>query len=159
MIARPLADRVLEKCTPCGDCLLWKGAWASEGSTPSIHYNGTSVNVRSALWLEMGRRIQRGHAIKSSCGEAECVAPEHLVSRNYRAIPKSPAARAAFTRQARARGKLTEALAAEIRASDEAPSKWAKRLDVSIQAICDVRTYRRWAPLASPFAGLMGGRA
>jgi hypothetical protein len=138
--------------------MLWKGAWASESTTPSIYYNGASVNVRTALWIELGKKIQRGHAIKPSCGEHACVAPGHLVSRNYRSVPKSATARANFTKQARARGKLSEEIAAEIRASDETPTQWAQRLGVSLQAVCDVRSYRRWAPTLTPFSGL-GARA
>lgn len=149
-----LSQRVIEKCTQCGTCLIWKGAWASEGTTPSIHHEGKSVNVRVALWTSMGKRVPKGHTIKASCGERQCVAPEHLVAVNYRKVPRTLAQKRAVTRAARARSVLTPEIVAVIRESAETQTSLAARFGVSLQAVNGIVRNRRWVLAASPFAGL-----
>lgn len=150
-----LSERVITKCVESGDCLIWKGSHASDGTIPSIYVDGKTMSVRTALWLEMGRKLTKGHAIKPKCNEVDCVAPLHLESRNYRAIPKSVVAKAVTAKKMRARSKITEQLAAEIRASEMSAVEWAERLEVSAASIRDVRNYRRWVPTTTPFAGLL----
>lgn len=149
-----LIERVLAKSTQCGDCLLWKGAIGGGGRYPLIHYDGQTMSVRLALWRAMGKKLARGHSIKPSCGEEKCVAVEHLVSKRYAAKKKTPKARAAVAQVMRGKSKLNETVVAEIRASDETDEEIAARLGVSTFSVKDVRTYRRWAPLTTPFAGL-----
>jgi hypothetical protein len=149
------SERVLAKCVECGDCLIWKGAWASEGTTPAIYFDGRSANVRSALWQQMGKKVPHGHTIKAKCGEPACVAPAHLVANNYRAIPKTPTAKAITTRSMRARSKLTEDIVAQIRASDDRLIDWAQRLDVSISTISAIRLHKKWVPTNSMFSALI----
>ncbi len=149
-----LMDRVLDKSTQCGDCLLWKGGLACKGTVPTIYHEGKTANVRNALWRAMGKHIGRGCAIKTSCGEAMCVAPGHLVSKKYRKVPKSAAAKAKTALARRAISKLTEELVAEIRASDETLAVWAERTGVSFSSIGYARRQDTWRPLSDPFAGL-----
>lgn len=155
-----LSERVIANSTQCGDCLLWKGAMASEGTVPSIWFAGASVNVRVALWKEMERKLGRGQTVKAKCGEDLCVAPEHLRASNYRSFPKSPAARLSTIKSMRARSHLNDSIIEDIRASEDQPAELARRYDVSLQTILDIQSYRRWAPLSSPFAAhLFGARA
>jgi hypothetical protein len=158
MARRTLAERVLARSTQSGDCLIWKGAMASEGAVPAIWHEGRSVNVRNALWLAMGKRIGRGQTIKAKCGEDLCVAPEHAQAHHYRSIVQSPAARANVAKAMRSRSPLTDDICDEIRSSEEPASVMASRHGVSKSAVLDVRTYRRWAPICGPFSGLLQQR-
>ena len=135
--------------------MLWRGAWASESTTPSIYFEGKSCNVRSVIWRQAGHLIRTGHAIKPTCGEPDCVALEHLESVRYRAIPRTAAQIAAVTRAMRARSVIDMQVAEQIRASSETGAKWARRTGLSEAAISEIRLYKRWVPVSMPFSGLL----
>lgn len=155
---KTLSDRVFEKTCPCGDCLIWKGAVSRDGKIPKIWYNGVTMNVRAALWLEMGRKIGKHQAINTSCGEKMCVYPGHLILDNYREYPKSVLHKARIREAMRSRSVLNMDLCNQIRESSERTSDIARRLGLPYSTVDDVRKYRKWLPTNTPFSGL-GARA
>ena len=159
-MSEKLIARVLSKSTQCGDCLLWKGAISAATNAPAVWFDGKVLNARRALWEAMGKKHRDGFTIKAKCKEACCVAPEHLVQvKPVKAGAKGIAHRAKIAASARARtSKLDQAKADDIRFSGEPPSVMARKYGITIQSAVEIQKGRRWAPIASPFAGL-GARA
>lgn len=151
-----LIGRVMKHACQCGDCLLWKGAMATAGETPSIWWDGKAQPVRRVLWAAMGRRFIAGLAVGVTCNEPKCVAPEHLVQRRPRRLKElHPITRAKVSASARRlRSSLTEEAVQEIRLSDEPRKVIAARHSISVKSVEDIQKMRRWAPMTSPFLGL-----
>lgn len=140
-----------------GDCLLWNGHTNGNGHPKIYRQSG-----RRMVWQADQGAIPDGLLITTTCGHPHCLA--HLKTTTKAAVSRKAMAnavtllkrRAAGARANRARfGKLTMALAQEIRDSAEPGRVWAKRLQVSDSLISKLRTGQTWVEhVGNPFAGL-----
>lgn len=67
-----------------GECWLWKrGAHRSRGGYPLIYIGGSrsGLNAARVSWLNYIGPLEEGARVMRSCGNALCVAPEHLYLR------------------------------------------------------------------------------
>lgn len=75
---RPIGDRLAEKTTASGTCLLWTGAVANNGyGRIGVGGTGTDQVHRVAYRLAHGD-IPTGMHVDHLCGNRLCVNPEHL---------------------------------------------------------------------------------
>ena len=165
------AQKMLGRCTPEGDCLLWGGY--SPNQTPKVYDIQTRkmVSARGMLWsLTTGKpRPDTGFWVPS-CGNRECISPKHAVwrSNEEHAVDMSarihggqlPAAQLLRrSRIARAKRRLTDEQVADIIASNDPCSVTAARHGVSKAT---VSKYRRGAAGATsannPWAQLLAAR-
>lgn len=151
--------RIHANCMECGDCLLWQGK-TSQAGHPSL-YDGTG---RRKVWEAAHGPIPKGKLVTVDCGQLLCLNPEHLklttrseVSTLSNARPDVRAKRIASnarTNQARL-GKITMAIARQIRADERPGIEWAAEIGCSPALVSHVRCGRAWKEARNPFAGLM----
>ena len=72
-----VVQRILARCTPVGDCLVWQGGQA-RGGYGKTWYQGRTVVAHRALWLASGREIPEGLTLDHLCRNRLCVNPDHL---------------------------------------------------------------------------------
>lgn len=78
---KKLSERIQEKLTRDGDCIIWKGAMA--GGSPVI------AKLKDGKWRNMNIRAMQGvkrypdttlkTRFKTSCGNPRCVTPAHII--------------------------------------------------------------------------------
>lgn len=155
-----LMSNIKARCTECGDCWLWDGAVNVAGLP---RYGKGSARRR--IWAALNGPIVGPYFVGCNCDERRCLNPKHLVLRTKSSVSKDGHANAikakrhlAVTIIARAKGKLNDQAARQIRESDETLKVLAERYGVHFSLISKVKTGKAWRPLSSPFAGL-GARA
>lgn len=149
-----------------GDCWLWQGYITN--STPQVigYPDGKKkmVSVRRMLReLVTGQPQPDGH-YGTTCGNHECVNPDHAIWRGQAAHMRAMAKKRTVSpvmahklRQHRIEAglaKLDEAKAQEIRMSSESSPVLAERFGVSKSAITRIRRNEVWRMLTSPWQGL-----
>ncbi len=152
-----------------GDCWLWQG-YKANGTPQVCHprpgFSSKMYSVRRLMRdLLTGKPTPDGHYV-TRCGSSECVNPEHILFRtddqHMQRIGRG-SAMGNITRSMKLRkyrmsighSKLTEAIAQEIRLSNESGPVLAQLYGVDKSLISKVRRGTAWRVLANPFAGLM----
>jgi len=148
------------RTTEEGDCMLWDGYTDRIGS-PQWRVGGKCWPARRLLWELTRGPVPAKHQVSAHCGIAGCVHPDHLVcrtrSRIQRGARRSPATaiRIALTHRAKATARLTPAVVAAIRASDEPGRVLEQRYGLSAGRASRVRSGAVWRDYSNPFAGLL----
>lgn len=153
----PYIARVLANCEECGTCLLWQG-YMHNGVAPTRKFEGMMQPIRRVMWQAMGRRLVPGMHVIAKCKESRCVAPEcatQVKPRGATGMKFNAAKRAAQAKGRRRWSKLTAEKVAEIRADERTGVEIAAELGLNPQYVQRLRRGSHWAPLTSPFAGLM----
>lgn len=142
----------------CGGCRLWQGSTNEKGH-PKLH----NKSARRAVWAAVNGPIPDGMLVTVNCGRAGCLEPKHLELTTKSKASQISNARPAVMLKRRAMsaatnrlllGKITLAIAAEIKCSDKTGVEWAKELKVSPSLISKVRRGKSWVDYSSPWAGL-----
>lgn len=151
-----------------GDCWLWQGYKANgtpQVSNPRPGFSSKMYSVRRLMReLVTGKPTPDGHYV-TSCGTTDCVNPKHVLYRtdeqHLQTIGRLSSTGVAKSLKLRqyymtiGRAKLTDAIAQEIRLSNESSPALAKRYGVDRSLISKVRRGQAWKVLANPFRGLM----
>lgn len=163
---KELIDRVRLHIEEIGDCWEWTGAMQSSAPTPMINYKRKSQPVRRLLAQHMGKVIT-GKLVTCKCRNELCVNPDHLlvVTRKRlqemvskeRKYTSNPVRMRKLADKARAHGKLTAELAAEIRDADGSQRSIAAQYGVSQSTVSVIKRGRTWRDYSNPFAQLIGG--
>jgi len=151
-------EQVHSRCREDCDCLIWTGA------TFSGHPKLRNTSARRIVWELTNGPIPAGRIVTTTCGHPSCLLPGHLeLTTKARAATESAMrpdvllrksvsnARAARSRRA----TITEAIAREIRSSNEMGITLAARYGVSPSLVTLVRKNKAWKDYSNPFAGLM----
>lgn len=147
------------RCTECGDCLLWQGAHNGTG-----HPRHAGGSVRRAVWALTHRPAPANRIVTVTCGQIACLNPAHLalttrgevtrIVHNRPDVRMRRAAASARTNQA-TMGKISMAIARQIRASTQTGVDLARHYGVSTSLVSLVRQGKTWVErTASPWRGL-----
>lgn len=163
---KELTERVRRHIEEIGDCWEWNGAMQFNAPTPVINYKHKVTSVRRAFAEEMGKSI-KGKLVTCKCRNELCVNPDHLlvVTRKRlqemiskeRKYTSNPVRMQKLAAKARARGKLTPELAAEIREAEGSQREIAARYGISQSTVSVIKRGKTWRDYANPFAQLIGG--
>lgn len=85
--------RIQDGCSLRGDCLIWMGRVARSPRgyiTPVLGINGDSLTIRRLLKSKDLEGLPTNVYPVSTCGEARCVAPNHLILKTSREIAAPP---------------------------------------------------------------------
>jgi hypothetical protein len=154
-----LTKALRERTTEEGDCLMWTGVYANE--TPIVYiplaeHGGKKrkyITVRKAM-LQAQKRLKRGQYGGVSCGNPQCVAPDHvkpmtasqLGYRNAeRGMMRDPMRNAKIARAKQQHSTLTWDDIDAIRASEGPQQRLAERYGVSKSLISLIKRRLRWA--------------
>lgn len=135
----------------CGTAVAWFPEW---GLSCGVHL--------IAHYLSKGKKFDRpGYVWVGKCGDSGCINPEHygaqLFSKRGQGKRTNPVLhRYRITLARRARAKLSEAIASEIRASELSPREGAERYGIAISSWYRVRNGENWRPCRAPSALPMG---
>jgi hypothetical protein len=161
MLARlpaDLARRIKAHAYEEGDCLIWTGTYS--GVTPLVWLpkpgtEGNSRSVRRVIAEHLSLKGKKNFNATVRCGNLRCVCPAHvqlvaISTISHRAIEatghtRNPARAARVARANRARGKLTWAQVAEIRASTASERELALKYGVNRSTIGRARRGLIWA--------------
>lgn len=158
-------DDIKARCEEEGECWHWKHYGGVNGNYPQARIGGKWHNVRRMTWEAANGPIRKGLRIVPCCGNRRCINPDHMKALTESQKSKLAAKRGAFSSPVRGaaisraqrgkRSKLTDACAADIRASIEPAPVLAERYGVSTSLVHSIRRGNRWREYtASPFAGL-----
>lgn len=137
-----LAARILARCEPEGDCLVWQGARTKKGygNIRLGGRNGRNAYTHRLIYEELVGPIPEGmtidHVAERGCTSKACCNVEHLEVVTYAENNRRAAV-------------LTVEAAAEIRASSESKAALALRYGVHRTTIGRVLTGRTWADRAA----------
>lgn len=144
-------------------CLIWRGSVTNGNGYPQMRFAGRAALVRRVAYMLIRGRILPGRQIglQPSC-HCLCVDPDHLAQRTRsQAITGhqvAPAVRAKIARTKRERhGKLTPAIASEIRMSSDTYQALADRYGVNKSLVGRIRRGEAWRDYANPFTSLIDG--
>lgn len=159
-----LMDRILQKCEEDGDCLIWQGAGSCRTPIMRIPGSRALVPVRRVV-LELAGKWKGADVATNTCGNSACVAQEHAIGASRKKLVKMAVAKTAYHKRparnarisavARAGGKFSPEVVAEIRSSDLSTRALAAIHGVSQSSIWELvsgKTYRDYSP--TPFTGL-----
>lgn len=161
-------EEIHARCEEVGDCWIWQDAVSATGYPIMRRRPGPCLLVRRVAVELDGRPAAPRQPVAASCGDKRCCNPEHLAPTTLSAVGAAAAAKGAYsspTRGAkiakakRATGKLTEAIAAEIRASDETGPVLAARYGVDKSLINSIRSGKAWKTYTGNFFAGLGARA
>ena len=160
--------RIAERCVEfADDCWLWTGATAARN--PIVKMPGRPCTTVRRVVLELdGRPASPRQPCTTTCGEALCVNPAHVVASTTKAIARKAAKRGAWSSFGRI-AKITATkrksstlmsieLARTIRQSTDRLADVAAQHGLKLSHVKVIRLGRIWKDHASPFAGL-GQRA
>ena len=151
-----------------GECWEWQG-YSAHG-TPQVFNRVDGSKRRMYSVRRLLRELIEGQAqpdgfYSVSCGNVECVNPDHTIFRtekqHFKAMGKkvgdSPVRALKLSQYHRTNGKakLCESKAQEIRLSNESGPVLAERYGVNRSLISRVRRGEIWKCLTNPFRGLM----
>ena len=154
---RKILDRAVEE----GDCMIWRGK-VNRAGQPCL----ADTTARRRVWELARGPISAGMQVSFDCGCRRCINPGHLLLRTRSEVSRASLSRphvkarlvASSTRSAHAsKGKITMAIAREIRASTKTGKQLAAELACSDSLISLVRRNKSWVEPGNPWAGL-GGR-
>lgn len=151
-----------------GECWEWQG-YSAHG-TPQVFAPSEGSKRRMVSVRRLFRELITGQAqpdgfYSVSCGNVECVNPDHTLFRTGRnhyksmakQVGKSPTRGLKISQYHRTSGraKLDESKAQEIRLSNESGPVLAERYGVNRSLISSVRRGTAWKCLTNPFRGLL----
>lgn len=151
-------EDIKANCLDDGGCLIWQGATNGAGYPK---YGRAAVR-RLAYELAYGP-LDPGELVTVTCGCSMCLEKTHLKKTNKAEVTAISNARpatqlkrsASLAKTNRLRlGKITMAIAREIRESDKSGLDLAAELNVSQSLISCVRKNKSWRDYSNPFAGL-----
>lgn len=146
-----------------GDCLIWHGSISGEGY-PTMKCGGACRLVRRVMMEAQGIELAPRQPVITTCGEKLCVSRKHLKKSTVALAAQAAAARGAYSRPDRRAkiaagkrkiGKLSMAIAREIRLSTETGPVLAARYGVNRSLINRIKNGKAWEDFSSPFAGLL----
>lgn len=151
-----------------GECWEWQG-YSAHGTpqvfSPAGNPKRRMVSVRRLFRELIAGQPQPDGFYSVSCGNVECVNPDHTLFRteklHFKAMGKkvgsSPVRSLKLSQYHRTNGKakLSESKAQEIRLSNESGPVLAERYGVNKSLISRVRRGEIWKCLTNPFRGLM----
>lgn len=162
----PAQDYIHARCIEDGDCWIWQGGRAGNG-TPTMHPpgGGKQVGARRYLAAGMGRAIE-GRVVTTTCGNKMCLAPEHVLVVTYSRQGKLNHARSGYASNiARCKkisdskralySKITPEQASAIRSSTETNKVLGQRYGIAAATAQRIRVGGAWKDYTSPFAGLV----
>lgn len=81
-VQRSLTDRIKDKVTPEGECLIWNGAMA--GNSPIISRRlpsggYTNLNIRNVRGMKLFPGTTVNTRFTTTCGNPRCIAKEHII--------------------------------------------------------------------------------
>lgn len=157
---------VLESC----GCWRWTGAKQARGQTPCMQWQGKVGNVRRHILEDRGVNM-KGYLAWTSCGNQDCVNPDHVVRTTRKAASAASAAamdatactlramRTAYAIRASKKSvKLSMEIAEAIRADDRPQRTIAAEYGVSqhtVHAIKKNIMWRDYTAAQNPFSQLM----
>lgn len=162
----PTLDSLQARIIEEGECWLWQGY--IQNNTPQVvsYADGSKrmVSVRKLMrQLITGQAQPDGH-YGHTCGNYQCVNPDHTVFRGEaahlkhmnkkRKVTAVTASKLRKYKVESGQAKLDESKAQEIRLSTEPAPVLAKRYGVSKSWINKIKRGEVWRVLTSPFAGL-----
>ena len=158
-------EDIRARCSVCEDtgCWIWQGAFRGRG--PVARVGNSTVTVRKHIMETLGGAPLNDRLPTNTCGEALCVAPDHLVALTVSELRHQTFARETLAKQlvrrakaawsARSRSKLTQPDVDEIMASPDPDQELADRFGVSRGHIRRIRTGQAWKSYSNnPWAGL-----
>ena len=162
-----LVDQIQQHAVHDGDCWRWIGArQTTRGRTPQMKWQGRVSSVRRFILLDRGVDMQ-GFMAGTSCGNADCVNPAHVV-RKTRAelVVESAAAMDAGARAMRSMrlsqvmrervAKLSEEIAQAIRDDGRSHRAIAAAYGVSSHTVGAIKRGELWRQHGgNPFFQLM----
>lgn len=166
MSAQQVLQQILERCTECGDCLLWQGMRDSDGK-PLMRLAGSRKlhPVRRVVLQALGQWVE-GRLASNTCGCGECVGPAHAValtrrqlvrravrSTNYHLDPVRNAKIAAARRAAVGRLNDPQLLQA-VRDSVLSHRETGLRYGISATTVGEVSRGESYRLYGSPWQGL-----
>lgn len=134
-------------------CWLWNGRVSATGVPVATGNHNLSLRLRVWRLANPGKTLRKGRLVLTSCGQQNCLNPEHLVSQSWRTMnlmlarkrdSKLGAVRGRQTRLARGDYILDWDKADSIRASRETNAVLAERYGVSKSTISSIRSGRSW---------------
>lgn len=147
-------------CEECGDCWEWGRYYAN--SVPYVFQGGRMMSVRKLMMeLTGGIRGTKKLQFGTSCGNAKCVNPEHVVgrtaeqhARHMGRLGGGEIKAAKIQKSWAGRTKLTREQVQEIRLSDETLAVLAARYGVSKTYIGKIKRGVVWRQYGGMWAGL-----
>jgi hypothetical protein len=140
------------------DCWHWAGAFDTKKNLPKLWFPlfGTTTTPGPVIaFLKTGCRPKKSRWL-SRCGSGDCVNPDHwAVSSHAEACRRRPRKNTAVgdyraTLARRARAKLDDASAADIRAREHGAQHYADKYGVGLNTVYRVWKGQMWKPMASP---------
>lgn len=158
-------ETIMARTAEIGECLEWLGMFRN--GTPQIRIARKMKTVRRVIRELQGNPTAEGAYLKSSCGNARCVHPEHIIEHTKAQHMKSISKLVEFNHPLRI-AKLQKAKAhvrvvsdeglAIIRSDNRRAKDIADELGVSKTLVNKIRrgqAYRQVSAAVNPFAGLM----
>jgi hypothetical protein len=168
-------DDIKDRCFIDDDgCWIWRGG--KSGGVPKVYAPNFSkpgapmesqVGRRAVWQIVNNKPIPPCHRVYKTCEKARCLNPAHMRCGSNAQVGafiaksgvlKGSAKRIAANRLiGRKRSTLTPALIAEIQQSSETGLQLAQRLNLGREIVSRARRgeIKAFAPIASPFSGLM----
>lgn len=153
-------QRLLSRCTECGDCQLWTGP--THDGAPRIYPRVGSMSLRRRVWELREGPIPAGMQVVTSCDRPLCIA--HLALKTHAQVltetmkrPDVAARKAVATRRARraTAPKLNMEMARAIRASTKRQIDIAAEFGIAQSLVSRIVNGHSWSePVPNPFAGL-----
>lgn len=153
-VSSSLYDRLYERVTVDGDCLLWQGATSGKTKYGQIRIDGKMQRCHRVSYQLHKGEIPEGMVVMHSCDRPLCINPCHL-SAGYQIdnIKDMKSKNRGHHNKGEGNGhsSLSAADAAEIRDSYQRYSRkfgstaLAKKYGVSDQAILDVISGKTWS--------------
>lgn len=150
-----LHARVVER----DGCFDWQGYGGRDGVGPQARIGGRCVSVRRALWETVhGERAPRSMLAGVSCGNPDCVHPDHVVMRPRRAllegIRRPVLQRAKTAAVKRAESRWSQDVIDEIRGGDELARVVAARHGMHPSYVHYIRSGKSRKDFANPYLQL-----
>lgn len=167
-ITRYTVESLRARTIEVGECWEWQG-YSAHGTpqvfSPSGNPKRRMVSVRRLFRELITGQPQPDGFYSVSCGNVECVNPDHTLYRtqklHFKAMGKkvgeSPVRALKISQYHRTKenAKLDEQKAQEIRLSNESCRELAKKYGVNQALISRVRRGEIWKCLTNPFRGLI----
>lgn len=146
-----------------GACMPWSGKFFKARQGPVVHLDGKEFVLRRVIYeAHTGKRLAQAESVRPSCGEADCIHPQHLVKepRNKQLIGRArlPSTRAKLARaqQAKAPYSMSEvqALRARCIRGELTRVAAAKSLGVSVETMERMVNGQAWRDFSNPYQSL-----
>lgn len=145
-------------------CWIWRHA-VDERGLPKLHFAGSTMTIANVMArLKTGAAPVRGAVWFAQCLERRCCNPAHFAQGTHSAATKRGRKangllhQTKLTAARRARAKLTEQQADEIRTSTESPALIAARYGIGKSQVHRIRRGTNWRPLPTSASSVFAWR-